>query len=243
MTHKALFLLRHLLEYSALWAHKDMPFKPFFTPGAPGVIVIAGDNCTGKSLLARTLQGWAHHFGGLGLGLSFRQHGAAQGGLPLPPLYGAGDVPGDPLTRIEGEASLTSLERAFAALRQSAHAGTHSLLVLDAPETGLSDRYAASLGDLLAVHAKAVPEAAVGVVITTHSRAMVHQFVKAYGAFPSFVHMGAEQTLSDWLTNQAPATVADLRALHARRAGWRADVARAIADIKQTGAAVPCSQS
>lgn len=232
MTHKALFLLRHMLEHSALWVHEDVPFRPYFFPGAPAVVVIAGDNCSGKSLLSRTMQGWAHHFGGIGLGMSFRQHGPAQAGQPLPPLYADGEVPGEPLLRHEGESSLASIERAFAKLRQSAHSGKHSLLVLDAPDTGLSAKYAGALGDLLAAHSKALPDPAIGVVITTHSRAMVGQFVRAYGMTPTFVHMGAERTLSDWLTSQDTATVADLRALHSRRAEWKTSVARAIQDIK-----------
>ena len=49
-------LIQVVLETSYLWTDEELPFKVSLAPGHPRVLVIAGENAAGKSLLAQSLR-------------------------------------------------------------------------------------------------------------------------------------------------------------------------------------------
>lgn len=206
-------LSKDLLDGSAMWVDhaQDLPFKATAHDGDPRVMVVVGENCSGKSFFVECLRSWASHDKVLNICISIRERTGA--GTYEMSSFRRSMMFGDESVHSTGATSVGVLERAFDNMQGRHDEGKSCLLVLDEPEIGLSDGYAAALGTWLADKARALPESSPGVAIVTHSRALVTALQTQMGASPSMVRMGAEGNLADWLTNPEVRSIPELLAL------------------------------
>lgn len=192
----------------------DCPFPcQTIVQGSP-VVVLTGANATGKSLAFRHLARFAHAEALAVITLSIRERTGSgvsdMAGLRRSMIYG------DESEQSTGATSVGVAQRGFAnvATRLSESPPVPTLLMFDEPEMGLSEGYAGALGEYLAEQTLGLPETAPGVVVVSHSRALVHRLMDRLGHAPSFIHMGEEPTtLEGWLNRSESRTVAELLAL------------------------------
>jgi hypothetical protein len=202
-------LAAELLDESKLWCHKDLPFEASLEKGHPRVLLVAGENGSGKSLLVEGLLGWGRHHHGISpVQVSIRQRvggGAAEmGGFARMMMFG------DETEQSTGATSVKVLEGAFSTIASRAEENKSALLVLDEPELGLSDGYAQAMGTYLAEKALQLPPRACGLVIVTHSRSLAQSLADDLGAAPSFLKLGVAQPYEKWLEGEPRRSVKDL---------------------------------
>lgn len=208
---------------TALAADEDSPFPAHVTLADSRVIVITGANASGKSLAFRSLHRLGVNAEVSPITLSIRERTGA-GTFEMASMRRA-MIYGDEHAQSTGATSVTVISKGFANVVQRLEATppSPSLLMLDEPEIGLSEGYARALGRYLAEQVTALPAAAPGLVVVTHSRPMVEALVASLGTAPIFIHMGpTPMTLDTWLTIPEDRSVADLMALvEEGRAGRR----------------------
>jgi hypothetical protein len=198
-----------LLDESKLWCHKDLPFEAALKKGHPRVLLVAGENCSGKSLLVEGLLGWGRHHHEISpVQVSIRQRvggGTAEmGGFARMMMFG------DETEQSTGATSVKVLDGAFSTVTSRAKEKKSALLVLDEPEHGLSDGYAQAMGTYLAKKALELPALASGLVIVTHSRSLARALADELGAAPSFLKLGAAQSYEKWLEGEPRRSIEDL---------------------------------
>lgn len=72
-------------------------------------------------------------------------------------------------------------------------------LMLDEPDTGLSDKFASAMGAYFAREVNSLPEHIKGVVVVTHSRPLLRRLLADLAQPPHEVSMGRSQTLAEYL--------------------------------------------
>lgn len=161
------------------------------------VILVTGDNASGKSLLRRMLN------------LSFRkldlevihlsQEGRAQSGIIRAVVYGSEE---DEAT---GAISAHILDTGFKQKREKPY-----VLIYDEPEIGMGEEAQMGAGIFLREKLTVLPEKCEGAVIFTHSRLLVEGVKDVPGL--RFVHLGnTYKTVDDWLNRKlVPISPADL---------------------------------
>lgn len=231
MTKKALFYAEHMLENSFLWTHAELPYSAHLTPGLPEVLVVAGDNCSGKSLFAEVLRAMTSGNGRQTICVSIRERTGS--GLSEMAGMRRAMMFGNESDQSTGAISSRTVDTAFSTLDDRAANGISALLVLDEPELGLSAGYAGALGEHLGGLAKGMPALACGLVVVTHSKDLARRLLKKLDAVPSFVHMGRPLTYREWLAEEPHFSVEDLAALKTHNSAGR----RAVCDILAEGEA------
>jgi hypothetical protein len=155
---------------------------------APKVVLVTGDNASGKSLFCRYLSSSVRTLDAgievMPLGMNMRTSQGMQRAF----------VYGDERTSSTGQISLRST---LVGLRNATGSAGPRMLVLDEPDIGLSESFAAALGVRIGAFCAAVPEDCAGVVVVTHSRAIA-ACVDAAG--PWRVRVGDDlRPTSQWL--------------------------------------------
>lgn len=206
---------------SLLFADAASPFEATAAPGDPHLVLVVGENASGKSLFFRSLTQRFRMGGGVPITLSIRERAGA-GSADMSRMAQV-MIFGDEAEQSTGATSVKAVTAAFSNLDRPQ--GT--VLGLDEPELGLSDGYAAAMGTYLGEQARTIPDPCAGVVVVTHSRTLVRALIDAYGQRPTFVHVrpagAAAVGLDGWLDDVESRTVEELLAL--RDVGlerWRA---------------------
>lgn len=221
MSKNVLSCLQDLLETNYLWTHPDLPFSANLAPGVPNVLLVAGDNCSGKSLLAETLRAWVSRDKLPTISVSIRERTGSGlsdfAGMRRAMMFG------NECESSTGAISARTVDTAFSTLQSRADEGHSALLVLDEPELGLSEGYAGALGEHIGQLSLQMSPLACGLVLVSHSKALAQRLAEALGGAPSFLHMGTPLSFEQWLQAPASRTVAELLALPvANREGLRA---------------------
>lgn len=205
-------LARWTASEAVLIASEASPFKAAVRRGAPGVVVIAGENASGKSLFLRVMCAKAAAMATkkiLPITVSIRERtgGGTYEMSRMRQTFMFGD-------EIENSTGANSVRVVVAAFRNLDKEGRNTLLALDEPELGLSDGYARALGTYIGEQARTVPEACSGVIVVTHSRSLVEGLIRGLGEHPTFAQLGVETAdLDAWLTEHEVRSTADLLAL------------------------------
>lgn len=210
-------LARWAAEESALFNNDGSPFRAAVEVGSPELLVITGENASGKSLLFRVIAQKVRDAGALPVTASIRER--TGGGLRAVMMFG------DEETSSTGALSVRTCQKAFGNLERP----EGCVLALDEPELGLSDGYAAALGRYIGEQARSTPATCLGVVVVTHSRSLVRGLVEAFGALPTFVRVGHDLSLAQWLEAPETRSVEELLALpHVglERFRWAAQIGR-----------------
>jgi hypothetical protein len=215
-------IIQGTLDASPFLAHADNPFPAHFTLGGGRMAVIAGANASGKSLIFQILASHAARRDIQPITISIRERTGAgsheMSGMRRMMMFG------DESEQSTGATSIGVAERGFANVISRHQEGHQALLLLDEPELGLSEGYAAAMGQWLAEQSIKLPAEAPGVVVVTHSRALVREAGAALGMDPHFLFMGKQpKSLAGWMAAPDTQTVDGLLELRTTgREGRRA---------------------
>ncbi|VTU42836.1 MULTISPECIES: ATP-binding cassette domain-containing protein [unclassified Variovorax] len=166
--------------------------------------LVIGDNGAGKSFLVQVLSAYARSDDCTPLQISMAYRTRA--GIERAFMYGSDE------DHSTGLNSIGVVRRAISSMQgwgSKAH-----IALFDEPDTGLSDRYAHPLGALIAQFATAPADGTKGVLIITHSRALVRGalgVLEQGGHEPSVAFVGSRySSLDQFLGETAPATVEEM---------------------------------
>ena len=181
--------------------------------GTPKLLVVVGDNATGKSLFVRVLRaylvadedGVREKDAPTVLMVSIRERtGATIEGFQKAMMFG------DEAESSTGANSIRVVQTAF----HSAENYERSALIFDEPEMGLSDSYAGAMGTYIAQRAGQMPTGCLGTVVVTHSKALVAAMLAQAGEL-SIVLAGSDEptTAGSWVQQATVKSVDELLAL------------------------------
>lgn len=201
-------LSRWMVDKSRVISDEESPFSATMIDGDPRLVLIVGENASGKSLAFRLLAQLAGSHDVLPITLSIRER------------TGVGTMGMERMRRamIFGEEDENSTGATSARVIQSGFHNVErekpSILGLDEPEIGLSDGYAEALGEFIgASTAKAGPNCC-GVIVVTHSRRLVEGLVRGLGSEPTLIDMSSTHaTVADWISTTEKRSVEELLAL------------------------------
>jgi predicted ATPase len=214
-------LAREVLDNTRLFNAEDAPFHGRLYEGDGRLLVVVGENASGKSMLFRVISAHAKRdYKITGVTISIRERTGAgaheMGGMRRMMMFG------DENEQSTGATSVSVIETGF--LNAAKDEDGKRMLMLDEPEIGLSDGYARALGELIGLRTIEGRYKHHGVVVVTHNRSLVSGLLKGFEAWPAFVHLGQETTdLQGWLAQVETRSVADLQRLRDDAlARWRA---------------------
>jgi hypothetical protein len=205
-------LLKEALDTVLFENHEDSLLRTFLTEGHPEsrVAVIAGDNASGKSFLVKLITEFCRQhedFTAEALHLSMSHRTSS--GLHRCFMYGAF---GDELDST-GSISMSGVT----GLLNTAHNRTHPhWVLLDEPDIGLSESFSRAMGNWFAQEFDSLGHHTLGMVLVTHSKALVSSLFEHSGKKPWFVHMGAARTVEEWLADRSERTLDELLSLQER---------------------------
>lgn len=194
------------IEDTHLFTHENCPFQAKFYEGDARVVVVVGENASGKSLLFRIIASKLQRDENLlPITISIRERtGSGLGemsGMRRMFMFG------DETEQSTGANSANVLQGGF----HNAGRETPGVLMLDEPEIGLSDGYARAMGELIGREAKALSETCHGVVVVTHNRGLVRGIAQGLDATPTFICTGdSPAPLNEWVGGADTRTVEDL---------------------------------
>lgn len=184
-----------------------MPCPHLHVGTAQRLLVITGDNASGKSLFVNLMRVWLKETSrakekpeSLPVTMTMRTSGGLAGSFMFR----------EEAVNSTGSISVRAVEQAFNNM-----ANRTGFLILDEPEVGLAQGYAHALGQYIAQRGRDLPSTCPGTVVVTHNRDLVRGILAGLpgGGRPSFVHLGRNHTLEDWLDAQDTKTVDELLAL------------------------------
>lgn len=174
---------------------EDSPFQVSFEPGSDNarLLVVTGDNIGGKSFLLSALGEYARKYLDTPyIETSMRMRTSA--GLHRAFMYGSDQ---------DQSTGMTSVKSVMGAMRTCEQRTEAHYLLLDEPDTGLSEGYQRALGEKLGRFANNLPAQTHGMVVTSHSRPLVRELVacsQAGGLSPHRLRMGDDlRPTRQWL--------------------------------------------
>lgn len=202
-------LVEDILVYSTLMSKNGGPFAATFEPGDPEsrVILIAGDNASGKSFMTKILASFLNEDKIEPLQVSMRYRTMA--GMHRIFMFGKGDEEDS-----TGNVSLTAIK---GALYNAEERKNPCWVILDEPDTGLSEGYCGAMGTYLANFGNRVPlNNCEGMAIVTHSRRLASSLLFTLEKKPHFLCLSqydADDHLTAWLEDERDHSVEELLAL------------------------------
>lgn len=181
----------------------DAPILLNYTPGESKLLIITGDNASGKSLVGRLFSLRAqkeHKIESIRVSMELR----TMEGIHRAFVFG------DEAWQSTGMISLDSVSGGIKACqsRDKSH-----IIIFDEPDIGLSEGYQAAMGKMLEKFASNMPILTEFMIIITHSRFLVKQMV---GCKPHFLRVGDNVSMSEFLQVAEEKTLEDLELLQKR---------------------------
>lgn len=180
------------------------------------IIVVTGDNASGKSFLVKDLRSCAKKVFGIKsiiVSIKERLNPTIDRDTEKRRIFCIQDETG----KSTGVSSVEVIKRSLSTLEQWSKEDQF-ILILDEPETGLAQGYEYALGKYIADNIKNMqdnPNIA-GVVIVSHSKSLVKGIYESQNAM-SFIHMGREKLmLNEWINKEDKKTVDELLSLMER---------------------------
>lgn len=210
-------LAAEMLDLTVLWGsdvlEERLPFTAHHQSAESRVLVVAGPNCSGKSLFVESLRSFGrtqHELSSVCVSIRERTGSGLSEMAGMRRMF----MFGNESEQSTGATSVRVVGKAFDTV--NAHLEKketkRNLLVLDEPELGLSDGYCRAMGAYLAQRAQQMHSASWGLVVVTHSKALVDALAQELGPehIPGFVHMNSPLTLSEWTGSQESFSVEQL---------------------------------
>jgi predicted ATPase len=169
------------------------------------VVIVAGTNASGKSLVLKVLSAWLHQdkIEPITVSMKFRAGHEVYGPQRVM-MFGSED---DEST---GVISTSAIKTAFVTARgrNSAH-----YVLLDEPDIGLSEEYAVPLGRFIGQFSADPGAHTQGMAIVSHSKPLIKGVLREVKLRPHFIHMDGMTNLDDWLASNNERTIEELEAL------------------------------
>lgn len=207
MTSSVRDLARTIADDGLLF-HDESPFRATVAEGSESLIIVTGDNASGKSLFVRSLAAVGLERDRiLPVSVSIRER--TESGVKKAIMFG------EEHDQSTGANSAKVCETAFKNLDRP----EGSILILDEPEIGLSEDYARAMGEFIS--SQDIPDSCLGVVVVTHSRPLVAGVLDGLkgNETPTHVELSADGVpdagIDQWLIRGTHRSVADLMALRA----------------------------
>lgn len=176
--------LKKLLQNISKLAYFKEPTAIDMThiPGDVRMVVGVGENASGKSFFRRLVQGMCQRDEVECIAVSVE--GRCYSSPMRPFIYGSEEW------QSTGENSVNTV---LAGISTSKSRDKDHVIFWDEPDLGLSEGWAAGVGQKMAEYGAALPEKAIGAFVITHSRALVRQLVPLN---PHFIYFGKEPPAS-----------------------------------------------
>lgn len=210
-TNPVTALLEDVLDRSRLVQQNGGPLNVSYQAGHPEsrLVLIAGDNASGKSLMIRILAGWLNEAKVEPLQVSMRYR--TMSGMHRMFMFGLGDEEDS-----TGNVSLTAIN---GAMKTAEGREKPCWMMLDEPDTGMSEGYCAAMGTYLANFGnRVVPlNHCQGMVVVTHSRKLISSMLFTLEKQPHFLCFSDAQgpdLLTAWLEDERDRSVEELLALN-----------------------------
>lgn len=204
-------LVRDLFDAEGVFFNRaNTPLKAHLTEGSSEskVLIITGSNASGKSFAVKVLAAWLSNEKPKVEALQVSMKYRTMPGMHRCFMFGAlGD-------ELDSTGSI-STGAVNGALKTARGRDTPCWVMLDEPDTGLSEDFCPAMGEYIA---QAVNEGlgkkCQGIVVVTHSKALVRALVDALTVTPHFAHLDeVPQDLQGWLNSSRRRTVEELVAL------------------------------
>lgn len=188
--HTAKGILGELFERSPFFRPDKQGTPPIpyvWSMGTTDLVLVVGENATGKSLLRRIVCSWAREQGHEAIALSMA--GRTTAGFERLVVYGH---EGDEST---GRNSAHTVTMGIKTCRERER---KHIVFWDEPDLGLSDGWSAGVGVAIRDFALDMPDHTLAAFCVTHSKALVRQLLPAR---PHFVGMGPQcpASVEAWL--------------------------------------------
>lgn len=165
------------------------------------ILIIYGDNCSGKSLFTNILEAIAKDKKVTVRSASMKNR--TKSGIEKALILG------DESRQSTGETSVSFAEKSLVnTLRETGLA----LSVLDEPDLGLSDYYSAPFGEFIAGYSNQFNEKQ-GLLLISHSKKLMTSFLKHNDQSISTLGINTNLSLEEWLENNDEGTVKELKNL------------------------------
>lgn len=225
------FDANELLEFSMetfLFLEEEFPIKMNITKGSPNVIVLTGDNASGKSYIAHILAKMMYHTEHKTDPMVSSMRSRTREGMMRAIVFGSEE---DDST---GNISAKTIQKALNNAKNRILEEGSSLIILDEPELGLSDSYKKACGELIGEGIQSIlnnPEVLnknLIVILTTHSKEVVKGLISELNEKPTFVSLNKKLNLEEWLEEKITYSKEDLlnlskKANQTRKAIWKAE--------------------
>ncbi len=166
------------------------------------VLLVYGDNATGKSFLAKALSSFAiSHMEDqsvklecIHLSMNKRTGGDFTSAITRSMMFGSEDE------RSTGQISAHIIKMAF---KTAASRDSSNMIIIDEPDIGLSESYHAAIGEYISDRISEISNYTIGVVIVTHSRGIAEEiFFRCNPCIANVAQSSDDfQPIEDWFAN------------------------------------------
>lgn len=217
-------LVNDLVENTHLLSHPECPFSFHSEAGNGKVVVLAGDNATGKSLLVSMMASRAYHDHGVEP-MTVSMVARTQSGMLRAFTYGSEDY------RATSEVSMGVALKALKHMPTRLEETGNAMVILDEPDVGLAEVYAYAFGQKVGQAVNALPvKAKWNLVVVSHSREMIRGLADTLERAPTFVHTDIPMTLDDWCANKTRRSTQELDDMLARASNQISQVRKVLED-------------
>ena len=197
------FSVRTLVDRALNFTYfDDDVIKNTYYPGSGKLLVIAGDNSSGKSFLGKFFEQLVHsgEWGKIEVMRISMQLRTSQG-------FERTFIFGDESENATGVLSLGTVKAGISTCKKREN---DHILFLDEPDIGLAESYQGALGKLIAQFASDLPDKTKALCIVTHSRRIVRHLAPLN---PHFLRLGDKLTLEEFLIEPPDREIEDLETL------------------------------
>lgn len=216
-----------MLTEDLFWTSEQCPFHAFVDPNTTAdkrLMLVTGDNGSGKSYVVEYLRSWArivHDFATISVSIRERTGAGLNDMAGMRRTF----MFGDESEQSTGATSVRVVTTAFATLKSRIDDGKACVLVLDEPEMGLSRSFAGAMGQYIAQSLQDIGSEKAFVVVVSHNQALAQGMAQTLGHAPAFMHMQTAKTFEAWAGESAIRPMVDLLELsnadhRGRRAVW-----------------------
>jgi energy-coupling factor transporter ATP-binding protein EcfA2 len=185
-------------------ANGEMVFKNFTLDfkKESNVLIIYGDNASGKSLICKLLEQQIRNYGATSRSACIRNR--TQGGIEKAIVYG------EEGSQSTGQTSFKSLKLCLKSTNNSLE---EALAILDEPDIGLSPKYSKAMAEYISLHIKEFNESKYTVIVS-HNHSLIQHIIFNLNNNVSSLGINTDLKLSEWMRNDNKASIEELENIY-----------------------------
>lgn len=200
---KAKFSLRGITERALDYSYFKKVIKAKYWPGEGRILLVTGDNSSGKSFFGKLFSEIVTHGGYEKIKVMHVSMQLRAAGNLLANIF----IFGDESWKATGEISVYAV---LSGLRTCRSRTNDHILLLDEPDVGLSESYQGALGQVIRKFAEDLPDKTKALCLVTHSRRIVKHLMPLH---PHYLRLGDEKSIDQFLEEPEDKTIDDLKNL------------------------------